>query len=321
MNAIVRRRYGPPDVIEVADVDKPEPSDDEVLVRVRAASVNPADWYGLTGWLYLFRFPTGLFKPKDPRLGTDFAGVVEAVGSAVTHVSPGDEVYGGRTGALAEYICVKNAVTRKPANLSFEEAAAVPVAAITALQGLRDHGGVGAGTRVLINGASGGVGTFAVQIAKALGAHVTAVCSTGKVDLVRDLGADLVIDYTGEDFSRRGERYEVILDIAGSRRWGALARVLERDGRVVIVGARKGGRLIGPLRRIVALRLRSIFSPRKAGFFIAKLTRDDLEVLRDMIEAGKVRPVVDETWPLAETAEAFGYLGEGHARGKAVVTI
>jgi NADPH:quinone reductase-like Zn-dependent oxidoreductase len=321
MKAIIRRRYGPPDVLELVDLERPDPADDEVLVRVRAASVNPADWYTMTGWLYLFRAKGGLFKPKDPRLGTDFAGVVEAVGANVTHVQPGDEVFGGRSGALAEYVVVKNAVTGKPSNLTFEQAAALPVAAITALQGLRDHGQVGPGHKVLINGASGGVGTFAVQVAKALGAHVTAVCSTGKVDLVRGLGAGEVIDYTREDFSRSGARYDVILDIAGSRRWSALARVLAPRGIVVVVGAGKGNRLLGPLSHIVRIKVRAMFSRRKAVFFIARLTRDDLEVLRDMIEAGQVTPVVERTYPLVDAADAFRHLGEGHARGKVVVTL
>jgi len=321
MKAMVRNRYGPPDVIEAADLDKPEPSEDEVLVRVHAASVNPADWYGLTGWLYLFRFPTGLFKPKSNRLGTDFAGVVEAVGSSITHVSPGDEVYGGRNGALAEYVVVKNAVVPKPAGLTFEEAAAMPTAAITALQGLRDKGGLEPGHRVLINGASGGVGTFAVQIARALGAHVTAVCSTGKVDLIRSLGADEVIDYTSEDFTRRGQRYDLVFDVAGSRSWRALKRVLEPHGKLLIVGGPKGGRILGPIRGIFGKRIGAMFSRRSATFFIARFNRPDLETLAGMVDAGQVKPVVDKTWPLVETADAFRYLGEGHARGKAVVTV
>lgn len=320
MKAMVRTRYGQPDVIELAEVAQPEPSADEVLVRPQAWSVNPADWYSLTGWMYLFRLPSGLFKPKDPRIGTDFAGVVEAVGADVSHVSPGDEVYGGRTGALAQYFVVKNAVVPKPPSLSFAEAAAMPTAAITALQGLRDKGGVGPGTRVLINGASGGVGTFAIQIAKALGAEVTAVCSTGKVDLARSLGADAVIDYTTDDFTRGGQRFEVIFDIAGTRSWRALRRVLEPDGRLVIVGGPKGGRILGPARSIFGKRIGAIFSRRSATFFVAQFNRPDLETLTGMVESGQVRPVIDRTFHWTETAEAFRYLGEGHAAGKVVLT-
>lgn len=321
MKAAVRRRYGSPEQIEIVDEEKPAPADDEVLVRVHAASVNPADWYALTGWVVLLRLPTGQFKPKSHRLGTDFAGVVEAVGSEVTHVSPGDRVYGGRTGALAEHIVVKNAVVAIPASVTFEQAAAMPTAAITALQGLRDKGEVAPGHRVLINGASGGVGTFAIQIAKALGAHATAVCSTGKMELARTLGADEVVDYRTEDFTRSGERYDLVLDIAGNRSWRALSRVLTRRGRVVIVGAPRGGRLVGPLRRIIGKRLAGMLSRRSAVFFIAKFNRPDLETLAEMAAAGQVTPVIDATYPLAETARAFRHLGDGHAAGKVVVTL
>ena len=321
MKAIVRPRYGQPDVLEMVDLERPEPADDEVLVRVRAASVNPADWYEMTGWLYLFRFSTGLLGPKNPRLGTDFAGVVEAVGKDKTEFHPGDRVFGARTGALAEYVCVKNAVVHMPAGATFEEAAAVPIAGVTALQGLRDHGQVRPGHRVLVNGGSGGVGTFAVQIAKALGAEVTAVCSAGKVELVRSLGAHHVIDYTAEDFTRSGERFDVVLDIAGSRSWWALRRVLKPQGRVVIVGAPKGGRIIGALGKILGKRIGAMFGRSSGVFFIAKFSRPDLETLAGMLESGQVTPVIDRTYPFAETAAAFRYLGEGHARGKVVVTI
>lgn len=321
MKAIMRSTFGSPDVLELRETEQPEVGDDETLVRVRAASVNPADWYGLTGRPYAGRVAMGLRKPKSDRVGTDFAGTVAAVGKDVTHVRPGDEVYGGRSGALAEYVCVRDAVARKPTNVIFEQAAAVPVAAITALQGLRDKGGLQPGQKVLVNGASGGVGTFAVQIAKALGAEVTGVCSTGNVDLVRSLGADHVVDYTTEDFTRSGRRYDVLLDVAGSRSWSACKRVLEPRATLVIVGAPKGTRLLGPLSRIVRLRLASVGSKRKAVFFIAKLNRADLDVLRELIEAGQVTPFVDRTYPLSETAAAFRYLGEGHARGKVVVTL
>jgi NADPH:quinone reductase-like Zn-dependent oxidoreductase len=319
MKAIVVSKYGSPDVLELEDVEKPDLADDLVLVRVRAASVNPADWYGVVGPL-IVRPSTGFLKPRSDRTGIDFAGTVEAVGKDVTHVSPGDEVFGARSGALAEYVTVRDAVVPKPANISFEEAAAVPVAAITALQGLRDKGQLEAGQKVLINGASGGVGTFAVQIAKALGAEVTGVCSTRNVELVRSLGADHVIDYTQEDFTRSDRRYDLLLDIAGSKSWSELRRVLTPEAKVVIVGAQKR-RVLGPIGHIVRLRLASLRGSQRAVFFIAKTNRADMEILRELLESGKVRPVVDRRYELADTADAFRYLGEGHARGKIVVTV
>jgi len=319
MKAIVCSKYGSPDVLQLEEVEKPATADDLVLVRVRAASVNPADWYGVAGPL-IVRPSTGFLKPRNDRTGIDFAGTVEAVGKDITHVRPGDEVFGAKSGALAEYVSVRDAVVPKPANISFEEAAAVPVAAITALQGLRDKGQLQAGQKVLINGASGGVGTFAVQIAKALGAEVTAVCSTRNVELVRSLGADHVIDYTREDFTRSDRRYDLLLDVAGSKQWSALRRVLTPEARVVIVGAQKR-RVLGPLGHIVRLRLASLRGSQKAVFFIAKTNRADMEILRELLETGKVKPVVDRRYDLADTADAFRYLGEGHARGKIVVTL
>ncbi len=321
MKAAVRDRYGPPEVVELREIDRPVAADNEALVRVRAASVNPADWYSVTGRPYVARGMGGILKPKSDRLGIDFAGTVEAVGRDVTHVRPGDEVFGGRSGALAEYVCVRDAVVPKPVNLTFDEAAAVPVAAITALQGLRDKGRLQPGQKVLINGASGGVGPFTVQIAKALGAEVTGVCSTRNVDLVRSLGADHVIDYNYEDCTRSDQRYDLMLDIAGSRSWSECKRVLTPRATLVIVGAPKGNALIGPLGRIVKLRLGSLRSSRRVVFFIAKLIRPDLEILRELIEAGKVRSVIDRRYELSETADAFRYLGEGHAQGKIVVTM
>ena len=320
MKAIVCSSYGRPDVLELAEVEKPALADDLVLVKVRAASVNPADWYGVAGPL-IVRPSTGLFKPRSDRTGIDFAGTVEAVGKDVTHVGPGDDVFGARSGALAEYVTVRDAVVAKPANITFEEAAAVPVAAITALQGLRDKGQLQAGQRVLINGASGGVGTFAVQIAKALGAEVTAVCSTRNVEQARSLGADHVIDYTREDFTRSDRRYDLLLDVAGSKSWSQLRRVLTPDAIVVIVGAQKR-RVFGPIGHIVRLRVASLLrGSQKAVFFIAKTNRADMEILRELLETGKVKPVVDRKYELAETADAFRYLGEGHARGKIIVTV
>jgi NADPH:quinone reductase-like Zn-dependent oxidoreductase len=265
----------------------------------------------------------GLRKPKSDRLGVDFSGTVEAVGKNVTQFRPGDEVFGGRSGAFAGYVCVREggAVASKPANVTFEQAGAVGIAGLTALQGLRDHGQLQAGQKVLINGASGGVGTFAVQIAKALGAEVTGVCSTRNVEQARSLGADHVVDYTQADFTRTDERYDLFLDIAGSRSWSECKRVLTPHAIVVIVGAPKGNRLIGPLSHIVPLRLASIPSSRKAVFFVAKFNKADMDVLRELMEAGKVTPVVDRRYELSEIADALRYLGEGHAQGKIVITV
>ena len=321
MRAAVRDRYGSPDVVELREIDMPVAADDEVLVRVRAVSINPADWYSVTGRPYVARALGGILKPKSDRLGIDFAGTAEAVGNDVTHVQTGDEVFGGRNGALAEYVCVRDAVVMKPANLTFEEAAAVPVAAITALQGLRDKGQLRPGQKVLINGASGGVGTFAVQIAKALGAEVTGVCSTRNIDLVRSLGADHVIDYTSEDFTHSDQRYDLMLDIAGSRSWSECKRVLTPKATLVIFGAPKGNALMGPLSRIAKLRVAAVWSSRKVVFFIAKLNRADMDVLRELLETGKVTSVIDRRCELSEIANAFRYLGEGHARGKIVITV
>ena len=323
MKAAVRDRYGSPDVIELREIDRPVAADDEVLVRVRAASVNPADWYGVTGRPYVGRAQMGVLKPKQRVLGVDFAGTVEAVGRNVTQFRPGDEVFGGRNGAFAEYVPVREerAVVPKPANVTFEQAAAVPIAAITALQGLRDKGQLQPGQKVLINGASGGVGTFAVQIAKALGAEVTGVCSTRNVELVRSLGADHVIDYTREDFTRSDQRYDLMLDIAGSRSWSEYKRVLGPEATVVIVGAPKGNRLLGPLSRIIKLRLAALRGSQKVVFFIAKFNKPDMVVLQELLEAGKVTPVIDRRYELSEIADAFRYLEEGHCRAKVVITV
>jgi len=332
MKAIVRDTYGSEEILELREVDKPEVTDDGVLVRVRAASVNRGDWYSLTGTPYVARMQLGLLKPKTNRLGVDFAGTVEAVGRDVTQFRPGDEVFGGRSsGAFAEYVCVRVAaplrrfqsfiVAPKPANLTFEQAAAVPVAALTALQGLRDKGQIQLGKQVLINGASGGVGTFAVQIAKALGAEVTAVCSTRNVELVRSLGADQVIDYTREDFTRSDQRYDLMLDVAGSRSWSECRRILNPQATLVIVGAPKGNAVIGPLSHIVKVRLAALRSSQKVVFFVAKFNKPDMEVLRELLEAGKVTPVIDRRYELSEIADALRYMGEGHAQGKIVITL
>ncbi|MDO9302575.1 MAG: NAD(P)-dependent alcohol dehydrogenase [Anaerolineales bacterium] len=321
MKAIIYSKYGFPDVLQVQDVEKPTPQEDEVLVKVHASSVNPVQWYTMTGLFIARMAGSGLLKPKDPRLGSDFAGVVEAVGKDVTHAKEGDEVFGGTTGAFAEYACVRNAVTSKPANLTFEQAAAVPTAAITALQGLRDYGQIQPGQKVLINGASGGVGTFAVQIAKAFGAEVTGVCSTKNVDIARSLGADHVIDYTREDFTRNGRRYDLFLDIAGSRPWSECRRVLNPKAIFVIVGGPKTNRWIGPLSHVIKVRLASLGASQKTVFIIAKFNREDLAVLRELIESGKVKPIVERSYPLSEAAEAMRHLGTGHAQGKIVVTM
>lgn len=320
MKAVVHYSYGSPDVLKIEDVEKPEVSEDGVLVRIHASSVNPAEWYGMTG-LMIARFSSGLFKPKDPRIGGDFAGVVEAVGSQVTDFKPGDEVYGGRSGAFAEYVSVRNAVVRKPANVTFEEAAAVPTAALTALQGLRDHGKVKPGDKVLINGAAGGVGTFAVQIAKALGAEVTGVTSTKNVERIRSLGADHVIDYTQDDFTRNGVHYDLLLDIAGSRTWKEYKRVLKPNANFVIVGGQKGNKWIGPLANALRLKMAAWGASQTVTFYIAQFNRADMTSLCDMIESGKVKPVVEKVYPLAQAGDAMRHLGTGHAWGKVVLKI
>jgi NADPH:quinone reductase-like Zn-dependent oxidoreductase len=321
MKAIVHERFGSPEVLELREVEEPGVGDGDVLVRVQAASVNPADWYAMTGAPYVARVQMGLRKPKA-RLGLDLAGEVTAVGGNVTRFKPGDEVFGAGTGTLAEYVAVsEDGLVPKPANLSFEQAAAVPVAGLTALQGLRDKGSVEPGQQVLINGASGGVGTFAVQVARALGAEVTAVCSTRNVDMVASLGADRVIDYTREDFTRTDRRYDLLLDVAGSRSWPECRRVLTQRATLVLVGAPKGNALLGPLGHILKVRLASLPASQKMTFFISKADRQDLEALAELLEAGRVSPVVERTYPLSEAADAFRYLGEGHARGKLAITM
>ena len=321
MKAIVHERFGSPEVLELREIDEPRVGDGDVLVRVQAASVNPADWYAMAGAPYVARVQMGLRKPKD-RLGLDLAGEVTAVGGNVTRFKPGDEVFGAATGTLAEYVAVsEDGLVPKPASLSFEQAAAVPVAGLTALQGLRDKGRVQPGQQVLINGASGGVGTFAVQVARALGAQVTAVCSTRNVDLIASLGADRVIDYTREDFTRTDRRHDLLLDVAGSRSWPECRRVLTPEATLVVVGAPKGNALLGPLGHILKVRLASLPASQKVTFFISKLNRQDLEALAELLEAGKVTPVVERTYPLREAADAFHYLGEGHARGKLAIAM
>jgi len=319
MKALVRHKFGGPGVVRVEEVDQPELTDDRVLVRVRASSVNKADWHELRGWPRFLRPVTrnGVLRPKSVLFGCDFAGVVEAVGKDVTDLGAGDEVFGGRSGAFAEYVSATN-VVRKPSNVSFEQAATMGIAGLTALQGLRDHGRLKPGERVLINGASGGVGTLAVQIAKAMGAHVTAVCSTRNVEQTRALGADRVLDYTREDFTRERERYDLIADVAGGHSWHALRGALEPEGRLVIVGAH-GSR--SQLRHIAAIWLASRFSKHTVKFFVAQFNKEDLQTLADMLERGDLKPAIDRTYELTEAQDALRTFGEGHVRGKLVLTM
>lgn len=326
MKAVVYTDYGPPDVLQIRDVKKPVPNDDQALVKVHAASVNPYDWHFIRGTPYIMRMMIGgLRKPKDPRVGVDYAGTVEAIGKNVTLLKPGDEVFGNRGGAFAEYVCVRadRAVALKPANITFEQAASVPVAALTALQGLRDHGKVQPGQKVLINGASGGVGTFAVQIAKTLGADVTGVCSDRNVDLVRSLGADHVIDYTKEDFSKGDERYDVILDNVGTQPLSGFRRVLKPKGICVMIGGGgpNEGSWIGPMSRPIKAKLMSPFIDQKMGMMMAEGNKADLTIMADLMQSGKVTPVIDRTYPLSEIREAIRYLETGRARGKVIITV
>ena len=323
MKAIVRERYGSPDVLKLRDIDRPVIDDDGVLVRVRAASINAYDWHMMRGSPSLVRLMAGLRKPKSSAMGVDLAGEVEAVGKNVTEFRPGDEVFGQRVGALAEYVrgTAMSFLVPKPTGLTFEQAAAVPMAASTALQGLRDKGQIKPSQRVLINGASGGVGTFAVQIAKAFGAHVTAVCSTRNVDQARSLGADEVIDYMREDCTRGGRKYDVILDVASSGSLSSRRRVLEPNGTLVGVGAANNDGTASIVAGLLETAVLSRFGNQKMPFFLAKNSKEDLIVLKELIEAGKVKPVIDRTYPLNQTAEAIRYLETGHARAKVVITV
>jgi len=326
MKAIQYHEYGDVEVLKLEDVDKPAPAEDQVLVKVRAASVNPLDWHYMRGTPYLMRMEAGFGAPKEPRLGVDFAGVVEAVGAKVTNFKVGDEVYGGRTGALAQYVVVRaeRAIAHKPANVTFQQAAAVPIAGLTALQSVRDKAGVKPGQKVLINGASGGVGTFAVQIAKWLCAEVTGMCSGKNVELVRSLGADHVIDYTKDDFTKGAERYDVIVDNVGlGHSLLEIRQALKPNGKYVLVGGGgpDEGNWIGPFGRIIAAWMLKPFVSQEMSFFLAELTPKDLAVLAELMQSGKVKPVIDREYPLAQTADAIRYLEQGHARGKVVVRI
>jgi NADPH:quinone reductase-like Zn-dependent oxidoreductase len=325
MKAIVYCDYGTADVLRLEDVETPVPGDDELLVRVHAAGVNPLDWHYMRGTPYVMRLGSGLRKPKDTRVGVDYAGTVEAVGRNVTRFKPGDEVFGGRSGALAQYVVVRQdrAVALKPANVSFEQAGVVGIAGTTALQGLRDAGALQPGQKVLINGASGGVGTFAVQIAKSMGAEVTGVSSTRNLELVRSLGADHVIDYTKQDYAAGAERYDVILDNVGNRSLAENRRVLAPTGRYVLIGGGgpDDGHWIGPFVKPLQALVLSPFVSQHMGMFLANLSGDDLQHLGELMQSGAVAPVIDRRYPLEQTPEAIRYLEAGRARGKVVVTV
>ncbi len=322
MKAIIHHDYGPPDVLRCEEIDKPAAGDDQVLIQVRAASVNPLDWRMMRGSPYLGRMAFGLRRPNDTRPGRDVAGLVEAVGRNVTQVKPGDAVFGAGRGSLAEYACAAaSAVVIKPQNVTFEQAASSPVAGLTALQALRDKGQIQPGQKVLINGAAGGVGTFAVQIASWLGAEVTGVCSTRNVEMVRSLGAAQVIDYTREDFTRRGERYDVVLDCIVNHPLSACRRVLKPGGRCIIVGAPHSPWLIGFIARLIKALLTSPFSSRKVMLFMARSSREDLSLMGELMATGRVIPVIDRRYSLNQVPEAMGYLEKGHARGKVVISV
>jgi NADPH:quinone reductase-like Zn-dependent oxidoreductase len=324
MKAVVQDTYGSAAVLELRDVDKPVVGDDDVLVRVHAAGVDPGVWHLMTGRPYLVRvMGYGLRTPKVGIRGRDVAGRVEAVGASVTRVHPGEEVFGICDGSFAEYVCGRaDKLAPKPTNLSFEQAAAVPISALTALQALRDTGKVQAGQQVLVMGAAGGVGSFAVQLAKAFGAEVTGVCSTTKVELVRSIGADHVVDYTREDFTDGTRRYDLIVDTAGRRSLSHLRRALTPPGTLVIVGGEGGGRWLGGFdRQILRAPILSLFVSQTLRPFISKERSEDLVALKELIEAGKVRPVIDRAYPLSEVPQAIRYLQEGHARGKVVITV
>ena len=321
MQAITQHRYGSPKRLKLEEIAMPVVEEDSVLVRVRAASVNPLDWHIMRGQPYLLRLSEGLRGPSVSIRGVDVAGVVEAVGGNVTQFQPDDAVVGHRRAAFAEYVCGTEVnFAPLPIGLSFEQAAAIPVAGYTALQGLRDKGQVQPGQRVLINGASGGVGTFAVQIAKSMGAEVTGVCGARNVDLVQSLGADRVIDYSQQDFTRERQKYDLIFDAVGNRSLRSLRRILRPTGTLVLVGAQKG-RWVRPLAPMLKAKMMSRFTRQRLVSFFAQHSKEDLLALKELIEAGKVRPVIDRTYLLREVPEAIRYLEEGHARGKVVITV
>jgi NADPH:quinone reductase-like Zn-dependent oxidoreductase len=322
MRAITYTDYGPPEVLKLTEVAQPVPGAAEVLVRIRAASVNPLDWHFMRGTPRILRLMAGWRRPKVTRLGVDLAGTVVGVGGHVLGFKPSDEVFGVGRGALAEFVCARaDRLAVKPASVTFAQAAAVPVAGISALQGLRDHGRIRAGQKVLVNGAAGGVGTFAVQLARSFGAEVTGVCSTRNVDLVRSLGADHVVDYTREDFTQSGRRHDLILDSVGNHSRSALRRALTPGGTAVLVGGPDDGRWLGPMADMLQAVVGSWFSSRKLRPFLAQLNQSDLIVLQELLQSGKVTPVIDRTYLLSDAPAAIRYLETGHARGKVVVTV
>jgi NADPH:quinone reductase-like Zn-dependent oxidoreductase len=322
VKAVVQDRYGPAEILELRDIDKPTIGEKDVLVRVRAAGVNIADWAIMNGLPYIARPVYGLRRPKNPVRGTDVAGVVEAVGPGVTRFKAGGEVFGAAIGSFAEYAAAsEGALAEKPANLTFEQAAAVPMAGTVALQALRDHGKVQAGQTVLVNGASGGIGTFAVQIAKALGADVTGVCSTRNVELVRSIGADHVIDYTKDDFTRSGQHYDLIFDNVSNHRLSDLRRALAPSGVLIPNGGRFDNRWFASAGRLMSATVMFRSGTQRLGRFLVAQTHEDLIVLKEMIESGKVTPVIDRAYSLSETAQAMSHVGSGHARGKIAVTV
>jgi NADPH:quinone reductase-like Zn-dependent oxidoreductase len=323
MKAISYDRYGSPDVLKYGETTKPAPADDEVLIKIRAAAVNPYDWHFMRGEPYAVRIAAGgLRKPKDSRLGADVAGEIEVVGRNATQFKPGDAVFGMCKGAFAEYACASESkLVMKPDNVTFEQAASVPIAAFTALQGLRDKGKLQPGQQVLINGAAGGVGTFAVQIAKSFGAEVTGVCSTRNVEMVRSIGADHVIDYTQEDFTKSARRYDVILDCVGNHSFSECRRVLNARGSYVVAGGSSDNWMIGPLARALKALVLSWFVSQKQFMVLAKPSKEDLTIMGELMATGKVTPVIDRSYSLREVPDAIRYLEAGHARGKVVITV
>ena len=323
MKTIIYHEYGTTDVLKLEEIEKPKPQDDEILVKIFASAVNVGDFVAIRGTPYIMRLMFGLRKPKTGALGEDIAGVVETVGKDVTQFKPGDEVFGWGRNTFAEYTCAKaDNFTRKPENISLEEAGATGVSALTALQGIKTYGKVQSGQKVLINGASGGVGSFAVQIAKAYGAEVTAVCSTRNLEMVKELGADHVIDYTKENFTQNGQQYDLILDNVGNHRFSDYKRVLTPQGVVISnYGAHSEGQWLGPMVAIAKIAIRSMFSNQQGSPFLAVPSREDYETMTELIEAGKMTPFIEKTYPLAETAKAFSHVGTGRTRGKVVVTM
>lgn len=319
MKAIVYKKYGSPDILELKEMEKPTPNDDEVLIKIYAASVNPLDWHFMRGTPFFLRIMTGLFKPKITRLGRDIAGKVESVGGGVTRFKQGDEVFGSCTGAFAEYVCSSELkLVLKPDNVSFEQAACVNVAALTALQGLRDKGQIKSGQKVLINGAAGGVGTFAVQIAKVFNTEVTAVCSKNKIDMVRSIGADHVIDYTKEDFTETGQHYDIFLDCFANRSLFACKRVLKPEGIYIPIGG-PGNSLIGILISSITAMVLSWFVSQKFTNFLTKINKEDLTFMGELLASDKVNSVIGKRYSLSEVPEAIRYIEEGHAKGKVVI--